>query len=267
MEVKNIPILTPDEEYEISIHAQGGDEVALSKLINHNLRFVISVAKQYATEDLKLEDLVNEGNLGLVIAAKRFDPSRGFKFISYGVWWIRRSILAYISEHSRTIRLPSNKNSIIIKIKQRSNALEQSLGYKPTFFELSESLGGDFTDKEIEFYLDNEAFDMLSIDANVENSEYDTSYSELLKSTGDNCGVIRTDHFTKNGDSEDSIKRMLKMLKNDKERKVLTLIYGLDGGDPLKLQAVSIELNITSERVRQIRDKALLKLKKELKSL
>jgi len=259
-EINSIDVFTADEEYEVALQAFQGDIKYRELLVKHNLRFVISVAKQYVTHELKLEDLVNEGNFGLINAAERFDPSKGFKFISYGVWWIRRSILAYIADHGRTIRLPNNKNNIMHKLNGRFEELEQIIERKPTLTELSDFAGSGFTDGDIAFYMDAIATSVISLDTPIKGDGSETSYSSMVKD--DN--VIRTDYLVNINDSNYNIKKMLEVLKNDNERKVLTLLYGLDDNDTLKLKNVGIILGLTSERVRQIRDSALLRLRNAL---
>lgn len=263
LEVANIPVLSTDEEYEIAMLAYQNpkDTTNLDKLVKHNLRFVISVAKQYATATLKLEDLVNEGNYGLISGAKRFDPTRGFKFISYAVWWIRRSILAYIAEHGRTIRLPNNKNNVMQKIKTEYDVLEQVLERIPSYDELVDALKGNFTDSEVSFFMDTISTTIISLDTVVGHDGSSTSYSDLVKDT--NC--IETDYFVNKDDSQYNISKILGVLKSDNEREVLTMLFGLNGEESMKLKTVGIVMGLTSERVRQIRDAGLIKLRHALK--
>jgi RNA polymerase primary sigma factor len=260
-EVSSIDVLTPDKEYEYALQAFQGEKKYRELLVKHNLRFVISVAKQYVTNELKLEDLVNEGNVGLITAAERFDPSKGFKFISYGVWWIKRSILAYIADHGRTIRLPNNKNNVMHKLNGKFEELEQIIERRPNFTELLEYVGDTFSSGDVAFYMDATSTSVISLDATIKNDGSETAYSSMVKD--DN--VVRTDHLVNTQDSEYNIEKMLGVLKNDNERKVLTLLYGLDGGDQLKLKSVGIILGLTSERVRQIRDAAQAKVRNALK--
>lgn len=263
LEVANIPVLSTDEEYEIAMLAYQNpkDTTNLDKLVKHNLRFVISVAKQYATATLKLEDLVNEGNYGLISGAKRFDPTRGFKFISYAVWWIRRSILAYIAEHGRTIRLPNNKNNVMQKIKTEYDVLEQVLERIPSYDELVDALKGNFTDSEVSFFMDTISTTIISLDTVVGHDGSSTLYSDLVKDT--NC--IETDYFVNKDDSQYNISKILGVLKSDNEREVLTMLFGLNGEESMKLKTVGIVMGLTSERVRQIRDAGLIKLRHALK--
>jgi len=256
-EINSIPILTPDEEYELALQAFEGDKESRRLLVEHNLRFVVSVAKQYVTNELKLEDLVNEGNLGLLTAADKFDPTKGFKFISYGVWWIKRNILSYIADHGRTIRLPNNKNNIIHKLNGKFEELEQTIERRPNFDELLDFVGDEFSITDVAFYMDSISTKIISLDAPIQDDGSETAYSSMVKDEN----VVRTDHLVNNQDSMYNIEKMLSVLKNDNERQVLTLLYGLDGNDTLKLKNVGVILGLTSERVRQIRDAAKLKLR------
>jgi len=256
LEVSNIDILDADEEYAIAIDSQSGDLKKRDLLVTHNLRFAISVAKGYVTNELKLEDLVNEANLGLVEASKRFDPTLGFKFISYAVWWIRRSILMYISDHGRAIRLPNNKNNIIHKLKLKSDVLEQSLERKPQYYELLDAIDGEFDAADVSFFLETISSSMISLDAPVDNDSL-TSYSDLLKD--DN--VMKTDHHLTVSDTKEELRQLFGVLKNEKEAEVLTLLYGLGDIEPLTLKTVGHRLGLTSERVRQIRDNAIGRMK------
>lgn len=254
-EVSKIQVLSTDEEYEIAVMALTGDKKSLDLLIKHNLRFAISVAKQYVKKDVKLTDLVNEANYGLINAAKRFDPTKGFKFISYAVWWIRRSILAYITDNGRLIRIPSNQNNALTKVRRRYDTLEQILERKPTYIEIIEEypeLSGD----EVTFFLETNSTSVVSLDASFDDDNI-TPYSDMIKDND----VERTDHLVLDDDIKHNITNMLSLLKNDNEREVLKLIYGLNGGEMLTLKRVGVELKLTSERVRQIRDTALLRLK------
>lgn len=255
-EVSKIPVLTTDEEYEIAILANSGDKKALDLLIKHNLRFAISVAKQYVKKDIKLTDLVNEANYGLITAAKKFDPTKGFKFISYAVWWIRKSILTHITDDGRMIRIPSNQNNVLTKVRRRFDTLEQKLERTPTYSEMIDEypeLEGD----EVCFFLETNGSSIVSLDASFSDEDNLTPFSDMIKDND----VVRTDHLVLDEDIKLNITKMLSLLKNDNEREVLKLIYGLNGGEMLTLKRVGAELSLTSERVRQIRDTALLRLK------
>jgi len=262
-DIKSINILTTDEEYEIAFLAYEGDENAREQLVKHNLRFVISVAKQYETTTLKLEDLINEGNVGLVIASTKFDPSRGFKFLSYAVWWIRRYILAYIADNGKTIRLPNNKINIITKIKDRYNTLEQILQREPTYDEILDEVENEFNEDEVHFFFTSRNNYITSLDAPVGDVEFgrNDSLSDLIPDES----VIKTSHFVDIIDSEYRQNSMLRLLDKDLEREVINLSYGLDGRAPLPLKTIGFLLGLTSERVRQIKEISLSKLKQKVK--
>ena len=263
LEVANIPVLSTDEEFEIAMLAlqNPNDTTNVDLLVKHNLRFVITVSKQYVTNTLKLEDLVNEGNYGLITAAKRFDASRGFKFISYAVWWIRRSILAYIAENGRTIRLPNNKNNVMQKIKTEYDVLEQVLERVPSYDELLDALDHHFTDSEVSFFIDTISTSLISLDTVVGHEGSATPFSDLVRETN----TVESDHLVNESDSDYNISRILGILKSDNERQVLTMLFGLDGEESMKLKSVGLAMNLTSERVRQIRDAGLIKLRHALK--
>ena len=180
-ELTKFKLLTADEEYEIAYKAFNGDEKCRDLLVKHNLRFVISVAKQYETKSLKLEDLINEGNVGLVMASSKFDPSRGFKFLTYGVWWIRRYILSYISENSKTIRLPNNKINSLAKIKVEFNKLEQRLERQPSFNEMLSECNSGFSEDELDFYFASLNNHMSSLDKQIGNEGSTATMVDLMK--------------------------------------------------------------------------------------
>jgi RNA polymerase primary sigma factor len=260
-ELKSISILTTEEEYELAYAAFQGDEKARAELVKHNLRFVISVAKQYETKSLKLEDLINEGNVGLVTASNKFDPSRGFKFLSYAVWWIRRDILAYIADNGKTIRLPNNKINIITKIKDEFTKLEQKLQRQPCYDELLAELDGKFKKEDVSFYFYSTNNYMASLDAQVGNDDYrSSSLSDIIEDEN----AIKASYYVDNTDREYRQNRILTLLDKDLEREVIRLSFGLDGQSPLPLKTIGFLLGITSERVRQIKEYSLIQLKSKL---
>ena len=256
-DIHSIQVLTPDEEFELSIKAFNGDENAREKLIKHNLRFVISVAKQYETYQLKLEDLINEGNLGLVIASTKFDPTKGFKFLSYAVYWIRRHILSYIAEHGKTIRLPNNKINILSKLKNEYALLEQKLSREPSFDEMLREVKGKYTEEDIIFYFDSIDNHIISLDNEIGHDGSSMALYNFIQETN----IMEASHFVDIEDTEKRQKGILALLDKKLEREVIKLIYGLDGQAPLPLKTIGFLLGITSERVRQLRDESLEKLK------
>lgn len=258
-EIKKYKLLSPDEEYELAMLAHQGDDKAVQDLINHNLRFVVSVAKQYETATLKLEDLINEGNIGLIVAAQKFDPSRGFKFISYAIWWIRRNVIAYISDHAKTIRLPNNKTTINFKIKTRAQVLEQKLQHKPTLNDMLNEFGDEFTEDDLEFYLNTNNRTVSSLDMAVGGGE--ESDGTALINLIENQESLDASFFVNQSDDAHRNEMLLNLLKKETEREVINLLFGLDGKEPMSLKTTGFVLGLSSERVRQIRDNALKRLK------
>jgi len=257
-EINNYPMISTDEEVELSVQIRNGDEDALHRLVVANLRFVISVAKQFQNQGLSFPDLINEGNLGLLRAAKRFDETRGFKFISYAVWWIRQAILQAISEHTRVVRLPLNRLSSINKISKAIPYLEQELEREPTDDEIAEYLEMPNNDVNIANKIKNRhiSFDKpLSQDGNDEFNLYDLIQTGNIPSPDED--IMRESIVT-------NINRALSKL-SEKEANILSMSYGLSNTAIYTLQEIALTYNMTSERIRQIRNKSILKLKRLLK--
>ncbi len=251
-EIGEVPLLTPQEEIELARRIKEGDQEALERLTKANLRFVVSVAKQYQNQGLSLGDLINEGNLGLIKAAKRFDETRGFKFISYAVWWIRQSILQALAEQSRVVRLPLNRVGALNKIGKAYSALEQEFEREPSASEIAEQL--DMTDFEVADTLKISGRH-LSMDAPFSNSED----NRLLD-------VIQNDHLPPpdndliNESLRVEIDRALATLTK-REAEVVRLYFGLGQEHPLTLEEIGERFNLTRERVRQIKEKAIRRLR------
>ncbi|MCK6619389.1 MAG: RNA polymerase sigma factor RpoD/SigA [Calditrichaceae bacterium] len=251
-EIGEVPLLTPEEEIELAQRIKQNDQDALEKLTKANLRFVVSVAKQYQNQGLSLGDLINEGNLGLIKAAKRFDETRGFKFISYAVWWIRQSILQALAEQSRVVRLPLNRVGALNKIGKAYSALEQEFEREPSASEIAEQL--EMTDFEVADTLKISGRH-LSMDAPFSNSED----NRLLD-------VIQNDHQPPPdsdlmGESlKIEIERALATLTK-REAEVVRLYFGLGQEHPLTLEEIGERFNLTRERVRQIKEKAIRRLR------
>lgn len=251
-EIGEVPLLTPEEEIELAMRIKQGNQQALERLTKANLRFVVSVAKQYQNQGLSLGDLINEGNLGLIKAAKRFDETRGFKFISYAVWWIRQSILQALAEQSRVVRLPLNRVGALNKIGKAYSALEQEFEREPSASEIAEQL--DMTDFEVADTLKISGRH-LSMDAPFSNSED----NRLLD-------VIQNDHQPPPdndlmGESlKVEIERALATLTK-REAEVVRLYFGLGQEHPLTLEEIGERFNLTRERVRQIKEKAIRRLR------
>ena len=252
-EISKIELITADEEVELAIKIKQGNKRALDKLVKSNLRFVVSVAKQYQNQGLKLSDLINEGNLGLVKAAKRFDETRGFKFISYAVWWIRQSILQALAEQSRIVRLPLNKIGSINKINKVYAKLEQQNERIPSYVEIANEL--DITSQNVEQSMKNSGRH-LSMDAPFREGEESNMYSILGSEDSP-----RPDNSLMNKSLQIEIGRVLNTLP-DKEAAIVKMYYGLNNQDTTySLTEIGETFNITRERVRQVKKRALYKLK------
>lgn len=256
-EIAKHDLITADEEIILTKKIRDGDLIALEKLVTANLRFVVSVAKQYQNQGLSLPDLINEGNLGLIKAAKRFDETRGFKFISYAVWWIRQSIMQAVSEQSRVIRLPLNKIGALNKIKKAQGVLEQKLERPASLYELSEVL--DITEDEISITL-GASNRHISSDALLPGNEDQT----IMEITSD-PSAPRPDDFLMKSSLQTEVKRAMDTL-TDREREVLALFYGIGYPGALSLQEIGDKYGLTRERVRQVKEKALRRLRNVSKS-
>jgi RNA polymerase primary sigma factor len=250
-DIAKIPMVTPQEEVTLTQKIREGDQAALERLTTANLRFVVSVAKQYQSSGLTLGDLINEGNLGLVKAAKRFDETKGFKFISYAVWWIRQSILSAINEQSRMVRLPLNQVGDIAKIAKAASKLEQQYERQPTPEELAENL--ETTAERVSHSLSNSG-KHLSYDTPF-SSEEDNTLLDVLQSAEPG-----TDKQMMTESLAIEVSESLRLL-GEKERDVLTLFFGLGNGHAHSLEEIGDKYDLTRERVRQIKDKALLRLR------
>ena len=256
-ERSKVSMIDAQEEVELARRIREGDQAALEKLVNANLRFVVSVSKQYQNQGLTLGDLINEGNMGLIKAAKRFDETRGFKFISYAVWWIRQSILQALADQSRIVRLPLNKVGSLGRITQASARLEQELEREPTPQEIAESL--EISLSEVENALRSSGRH-LSIDAPLAEGEDNTLLGVLDQNDEPNPDMLLLNESLQN-----EINRVISTL-SDKERDVLKYYFGLDGNAAHTLEDISEKVGLTRERVRQIKEKALRRLRKSSKS-
>ncbi|RDK85250.1 sigma-70 family RNA polymerase sigma factor [Marinirhabdus gelatinilytica] len=257
-DVSKIDMITAEEEVELAQRIRAGDQRALDKLTRANLRFVISVAKQYQNQGLRLPDLINEGNVGLVKAAKRFDETRGFKFISYAVWWIRQSILQALAEQSRVVRLPLNKIGDINKIRKASIHLEQVHERKPSAAEIAKEL--DMTISNVKQSLKN-ANRSLSMDAPFQEGENDNNLYDVI-SSGE---TPNPDKSLIHESLKIEIDRALDTLA-PREADVVRLNFGLSNQPAMTLQEIGDTFDLSRERVRQIREKAIRRLRKESKS-
>ncbi len=253
-DIGKIPMLTADEEAELAKLIREGDQAALEKLTKANLRFVVSVAKQYQNQGLSLSDLINEGNVGLMKAAQRFDETKGFKFISYAVWWIRQSILQAIVEYSRIVRLPLNKVGSYNKVNEAYLAFVQEFEREPTHEELAELL--DMTPKEISNMLKGNGRH-LSVDAPLSGEDGDSTMLDVIATEQD----MSPDGTLMDQSLKEEVKQGLSIL-NPREVEVLSSYYGLNGQKPLTLEEIGELYGLTRERVRQIKERAIRRLRK-----
>ncbi|WP_246798773.1 sigma-70 family RNA polymerase sigma factor [Deferribacter autotrophicus] len=245
--------LSKEEEYELGKKIQQGDMKALEKLVLSNLKFVVSIANRYKNTGLPLADIINQGNLGLLEAAKRFDPERGVKFISYAVWWIRQAIIQALAEQSGTVKLPLKQASILYKINEAIETLSKELGREPTPDEIALYLNMD--EKDVENVL-RVSRNYLSLEAPIKEGE-DKSFIDLLESGGKSVEEEIFLNTLKN-----NIEEIVSEL-NDREAQIIKWRFGLDGGAPKTLEEIGEILNISRERVRQIEARALGKLRKK----
>lgn len=251
-EIGEVPLLVPEEEIELARRIKKGDQISLEKLTKANLRFVVSVAKQYQNQGLSLGDLINEGNLGLIKAAKRFDETRGFKFISYAVWWIRQSILQALAEQSRVVRLPLNRVGALNKIGKAFSNLEQAYEREPSASEIAEEL--EMTPFEVSDTLKISGRH-ISMDAPFNQGE-DNRLLDVIH----NDQQPSPDHQLISESLKIEVERALATLTK-REAEVVKLYFGLDREHPLTLEEIGEKFNLTRERVRQIKEKAIRRLR------
>ncbi|MEZ4388435.1 MAG: RNA polymerase sigma factor RpoD/SigA [Candidatus Krumholzibacteriia bacterium] len=251
-EVKAYDLLTREEECELARDIHRDDQQALHRLVKANLRFVVSIAKEYAHYGVPLEDLINEGNLGLLKAAQRFDETRGYKFISYAVWWIRQSILAALANHSKIVRMPLNRARVLNQIKKVSGELQQKLRRKPEPEEIAKVLGLSIDEVKDTLPLMQDNFFLDDFVGNDEDSTY-LDFLEDTTSDGPDCQVMEDDLHK-------SIARMLGDLK-EREARVLKMYYGLGTDREMTLEEIGQVMGLTRERIRQIKEEAFEKIR------
>ena len=252
--IDKIPLLTYDEEYEIALKAKNGDKKAREKLINANLRFVVSVAKKFRGQGMPLEDLINEGNIGLMTAVDKFEPEKGYHFISYAVWWVRQAILKALAEQSRPVRLPLNRSNELIQIVRAKNDLIHNKGISdPSVDEIAAASGLDVT---LVKNLLEVTRDMISFDSPIKGDEEgDSSYFDFVEDKAQSPEEDVVNHMM-----EKDVRGLLSVL-GEKERDIIEKRYGFNGNEPMSLKAIGDEYNLTKERIRQIEKAALQKLR------
>jgi RNA polymerase primary sigma factor len=259
IEIGKFELLSPEEEIDLAIKIKNGDMAAQDRLINANLRFVVSVAKMYQNQGLSLGDLINEGNIGLVKAAKRFDETRGFKFISYAVWWIRQGIMSAIADQSRVVRLPLNRVGNLTKLSKAYRELEQEYERKPTTEELAKIL--DITADEVAYILQISSR-QVSVDAPLKSGDENKS---TLMDVIPNEGQAMPDRELMNDSLKNEIARILSTL-DKREAEVIRLSFGIGSNQKATLEEIGEKFNLTRERIRQIKEKALRKLRSSKRS-
>jgi len=251
-EINATPLLTREEETRIAKRVAKGNKAALDHLVRANLRFVVSIAKQYANQGLSLEDLINEGNVGLIKAAQRFDYLRGFKFISYAVWWIRQAMLQALAEQSRIVRLPLNRAGALYRIGKASRQLHQEMGRKPTEDEIAKRLKMTRAEVCDTMKISNT---YVSLDEGFDGEDENSLMSYLADETSPGPDQITFEHTL-----ETDLRNALTQLEPREER-ILRLYYGIDCDKSLTLEQIGAEMQLTRERIRQIKEKALQKLR------
>jgi RNA polymerase primary sigma factor len=257
-EIGKVELISPEEEVKLAIRIKQGDQTALDKLTKANLRFVVSVAKQYQNQGLSLPDLINEGNLGLIKAAQRFDETRGFKFISYAVWWIRQSILQALAEQSRIVRLPLNKVGLTNRIQKAYSQLEQEFEREPSAEELAEVLELDIEEVSSTLGI---AARHVSMDTPLSEGEENTLI-DVLENPNAEMANLNIEHKES---LKQEIDRSLRTL-TERQKEVICFFFGIGVDHPMSLEDIGERFNLTRERVRQIKDKAITKLRSNNRS-
>ena len=253
-EINRIPLISHEEEYELALKAKSGDRAAREKLLNANLRFVVSVAKKFRGQGLPLSDLINEGNIGLITALDKFEPEKGYHFISYAVWWIRQAIMKAISEKGRTVRLPLNRANELMQIqKARKSLIHDMETADPSVEEIAEATG---LDSALVSDLLSISQDVVSFDSPIKKGEEsDTALGEFIEDESDGPEKQVIDSALR-----DEVRALLLRL-SDKERDIIELRYGLSGSKPMSLKEIGEKYSLTKERIRQIEKRALEKLR------
>ena len=253
-DIRHCDPISRDEEVDLVRRAREGDQVAMGHLVSANLRFVVAVAKEFRGTGQPLNELISDGNLGLLEAARRFDERRGFKFITYAVWWIRQSIRKSLAERRRTVTAPSNRVADLKAVELGQFRLGQSLGRSPTLYEVAEEVG--FSPERVQRALEV-ASSEVHLDRSLYSDDDDTTVSSLFESTEAPTEAEAEEH-----EATDTVQRCLQVLDN-REREIIRRYYGFDGCQPMTLEQIGDVLSLTRERIRQLRDRGLLKLRSE----
>ena len=253
-EINRIPLISHDEEYELAVKAKSGDRKAREKLLNANLRFVVSVAKKFRGQGLPLSDLINEGNIGLITALDKFEPEKGYHFISYAVWWIRQSIMKALSEKGRAVRLPLNRTNELMQIQKAQKAIMHDKETSdPSVDDIAEMTG---LDKALINNLLSVSHEMVSFDSPIKKGEEsDTTFGDFIEDDADGPENQVVDSSLKR-----DVRALLTVL-SDKERDIITRRFGLDGEEPMSLKELGDVYGLTKERIRQIEKRALERLR------
>jgi len=252
-EINRIPLLTEEEELDLAIRSRDGDEFARQRMVEANLRFVVNVAKKYQNQGLPLIDLINEGNIGLMTALDKFDPDRGYRFISYAVWWIRQSIMKAINEKGRAVRLPLNRTNELLQMQKAQRSLMKDLETEePTAEQIGELAGFDADHVENLLSISR---DLVSLDAPIFNNGSASSVADFIEDDAQSPEEALLDSALK-----DDVRRLLSSL-SDREREIIELRFGLEGQVPMSLKEIGELYNLTKERIRQIEKRALDRLK------
>jgi RNA polymerase primary sigma factor len=257
-EINKTPLLTREQEQDLARRIRKDEKEALDQLVKANLRFVVSIAKQYANQGLSLEDLINDGNLGLIKAAHRFDEKRGYKFISYAVWWIRQAMLQSLAEHSRIVRLPLNRAGTLYRIGKASRQLDQELGRAPSAEEIAKRLKISETEVQDTMHIANTH---VSLDDPYSNDQDDNALVDYLMDENAQMPDDQTFEHALSDDMEKALNTL-----SDREKLILSLYFGLNGEDPLTLEEIGQKLGLTRERIRQIKEKAIMRLRHSSRS-
>lgn len=253
-QINKIPMLSYEEEYELALKAKNGDKRAFDKIINANLRFVVSVAKKYRGQGMPLTDLINEGNIGLITALEKFEPEKGYHFISYAVWWIKQSIMKALSEKARAVRLPLNRANELMQIQKAQSEIMHKNEDDPNDFALLSEMTG--LEENLIKDLVSISQDMVNLDSAIKSDDESSStFSEFIEdpTAGPEDEVV-------NDSLKNEVWNLLGTL-NEKERSIIIMRYGLDGSKPLSLKEIGLKFGLTKERIRQIEKRALEKLR------